>query len=482
MKKFKIDELIDKGLKGEKTINPGYKNPKVAKAMADQLKFEAMEQQGIIKLKDDETIGRIILNYFGKRDLAKQILEIQPLHYDSGKLWWMWDNNLFYWKIVDETDVLNLVTKLSVANTVSSKEKTEILEALKQTSRLRKPKPIKETWIQFKDEIIDVETRNIIKASPEYFVTNPIPWALHKEKHMLTPTMDKIFEEWVGKDYVKTLYEIMAYCLLPSYPMARIFCFIGEGMNGKSCFLDLLKKFIGVNNVTSSELDRLLSSHFEITRLYKKLVCVMGETNFSEMNKTSILKKLTGRDLIGFEYKNKNPFEDYNYAKILIATNNLPTTTDKTLGFYRRWLIIDFPNRFSEKNDILSTIPNEEYECLALKLTYILKELLEKREFHNEGSIEERTKKYEDRSNPVEKFVREFIVESHGDYITKADFFKKLNRWLKENRFREMADNTIGKKMKELGYEAMRRYFNWLYDGKGGQLQVWNNIKWRNDD
>jgi len=70
-----------------------------------------------------------------------------------------------------------------------------------------------------------------------------------------------------------------------------------------------------------------------------------------------------------------------NYAKILIATNNLPTTTDKTIGFYRRWLIIDFPNQFSEKKDILADIPNEEYNSLALKCVGILKDLLMKRAF-----------------------------------------------------------------------------------------------------
>jgi len=37
---------------------------------------------------------------------------------------------------------------------------------------------------------------------------------------------------------------------------------------------------------------------------------MMGETNFNEMSKTSIIKKLTGGDLIGFEYKNKNPFNE----------------------------------------------------------------------------------------------------------------------------------------------------------------------------
>jgi len=112
-------------------------------------------------------------------------------------------------------------------------------------------------------------------------------------------------------------------------------------------------------------------------------------TNFNELSKTSILKKLTGQDLIGFEYKNKNPFEERNYAKILISTNNLPETTDKTIGFYRRWMIVDFPNSFSEQEDILSKIPEEEYESLALKCAHILKDLLDERKFHNEGSIED---------------------------------------------------------------------------------------------
>jgi phage/plasmid-associated DNA primase len=102
-------------------------------------------------------------------------------------------------------------------------------------------------------------------------------------------------------------------------------------MNGKSKFLELLRKFIGGENCCTTELDTLLVSRFEITRLHKKLVCMMGETNFNEMSKTSILKKLTGGDTVGFEYKNKNPFEDKNYAKILISTNNLPSTTENEI-------------------------------------------------------------------------------------------------------------------------------------------------------
>lgn len=431
--------------------------------------------------KKDKKINTILQSYYSKKDLAQAIYNARPYFYDNSKLWWLWNEEDKRWQIVDDKDILNLVAENSDMNTVNSKEKNEILEAMEQYGRKAMPKQIKQTWIQFKDKIVDIKTGDEFEASPEYFVTNPIPWALHKERFVITPVMDKIFEEWVGEKYIKTLYEIIAYCLLPDYPIHRLFCFIGEGLNGKSKFLELVRRFVGEYNVTSTELDTLLSSRFEVTRLHKKLVCMMGETNFSEMSKTSIIKKLTGQDVIGFEYKGKNPFEGENYAKILISTNNLPTTTDKTIGFYRRWMIIDFPNRFSEKRDILADIPAEEYECLAVRCLGILKDLLDEKQFTNEGSIEERMKKYEDKSDPIEKFLKEFTEEGENNKIWKFEFEKKLNNWCKENKFRQFSEETIGRKMKEKGIEQRQINSDWLIEGQYKLLRAWIGIKWKEE-
>jgi len=481
MKKYEtIEERIDRLNEGKKIINPGAGNQELSKEIAVDFINEDRRDRGVlITEKDKLKLEKVILVYYGKKDLAKQIINLQPLFYDESKIWWSWNIKLFKWEIIDETDILNFVDKLSLANTVKSKERNEILESLKQLSRKYKPKPIEETWIQFKETIVDIKTGKEFPATPEYFVTNPIPWNLHDKRYVETPKIDEIFKEWVGEKYIKTLYEILAYCLLPNYPIHRLFCFIGCGMNGKSCFLRLLKKFVGEENVTSTELDTLLNSRFEVTRLHKKLVCIMGETNFSEMSKTSIIKKLTGQDTIGFEYKNKNPFEDENYAKILIATNNLPTTTDKTIGFYRRWLIIDFPNQFSEKKDILDEIPEEEYQSLTVKSLGILKDLLDKREFHNEGNIEQRMKKYEDHSDPLEKFFKEFITEDTDEYIWKHEFEKKLNDWCKENRFRQLSEIVIGKKMKDKGFEQGLKQADWLTDGVQKRFRAWFGIKFK---
>ncbi len=187
---------------------------------------------------------------------AEEFEKLQPLFYDRAGNWWLWDNEEKYWKLSDEIDILNMVDDNTGMNTINSKEKNEILNSLKQIGRKNIPKKTKRTWIQFKNRIFDIETFEEFEATHEYFITNPIPW--NRIDNQDTPIIDKLFTEWVGEDYKQTLYEIIAYCLLPDYNIHRIFCFVGEGLNGKTSFLKLLKKFLGVNNITSTELDTLL--------------------------------------------------------------------------------------------------------------------------------------------------------------------------------------------------------------------------------
>lgn len=426
---------------------------------------------------EDELI-RIIVNWDNTYDLVNKFVELYPLYYDRTNLWWGWNKKINCYEQVDEVDIINLLRKASKVGVIQSKRRTEILNALKQIARENEPKQPEKSWIQFKKEIVDIETGERFKATSNFFFTNPIPYQLGKTED--TKIIDKIFEQWVGKDNVKKLKQIIAYCLLRDYPIHRLFCLIGRGRNGKTCFERLIRKFLGGINCCSTELDLIIKSRFEITKLHKKLVCLMGETNFNELSQTSILKKLVGQDLIGFEYKGKTPFDDYNYAKIIIATNNLPVTTDKTLGFYSKWEIIDFPNQFTEDKDILQEIPEEEFENLALQCVGLLLELLGNRKFDNEGSYEERAKVYEAKSNFLHEFIVDSCEEDLNGHITKAEFSRKFKDWCRENRHREMSDTSIGKSMKQQeGYEDGVKYFEWFNDGKGGNARVWFGLKWK---
>lgn len=419
---------------------------------------------------------------FSPKGQAEFYMGIKPLYYDRSKIWWIWNDSEKKWQTTDETDILNEVSDKTGQDVITPKNRTMILNALQQEARRNKPQSIEPTWIQFKDEIVDIKNGETFIATPYYFVTNPIPHKMNNPD-CETPNMDRIFKEWVGEKNVQILYEILAYCTLPNYPIHRVFCFLGAGLNGKGAFLRLIAKFIGLENCCSTELDRLMSSRFELASLHNKLVCLMGETDFNEMKQTGRIKSLTGQDLVNLEYKGKAPFPFTNYAKIIIATNNLPSTVDKTIGWYRRWCIVDFPNQFTEAKDILEDIPETEYQSLARKTPSILKELLKKKCFHNEGSIQERMEKYEERSNPFDKFWQDNIKEDFEGHISKRQFQDKLNEWCKENRFRKLSDRTIAKYMKDKEVESKRFQMEWAQVKEGEskpRYWGWGGINWKN--
>jgi len=448
---------------------------KTTKEIIDKIIIDGRNEELGIKKEETE---KFITSFFDKINLAEQFIKLIPLYYDESGLWWIWREKDLRWEMIDDVDILNHIRFSSFANVISSKERTEILMALKQVARTKKPQEMNKNWIQFDKIIIDIKTGNRFKASSEYFITNPIPWEIGLSNE--TPEMDKLFESWVGKDNIKILYEIIAYCCLSDYPLERIFCLLGGGSNGKSCFLSLLSTFLGFNNICSTDLNLLVKSRFESAKLRDKLACLMGETDFNDLTSTQLLKRLTsGKDTIGIEYKNKGLYNYINHAKLIIATNNLPATSDKTIGFYRRWMIIDFPNEFTEKKDILIDIPLKEYNNLASKCIEILGNLITKREFTNEGDYEQRKKKYESKSNFLGEFIKKNTIFDNSSYLTKRDFYKNFVDWSKDNHHRELSERMVGLCMKKLNIEDDLKRLDWLKDGKQMVARVWIGLKWK---
>jgi len=398
---------------------------------------------------------------FEKEGQVNIFLDKQPMFYDVKELWWIWDFETKTYKQTNEIDILNQIRKTGI-NTINSKERTEILNALKQVSRERFPFELPLECIQFKGTIVNIKTGEEMESCPEYFSTNPIPWSVGESEE--TPLMDKYFEEWVGKEYVETLYEIIAYSACSDQFMQRMIALVGGGSNGKGTFIKLLKKFVGKENSTSSELALLSSNQFETSALYKKLVCEMGEVSHDDLKNTNQIKKLSGQDDIRYCFKGKTAFSEESSTTCLINTNSLPISKDKTLGFYRRWLIIDFPNQFPIKEGIIESIPNEEFESLANKSLRILKQMYKSQKFTNEGDINERAKRYEERSNPVMRFIEECCDEDYDKFVPLKTFTREFNEFLKNKHLRTLNSKEIKKVLADEGFEIRRGTKNYVTD------------------
>jgi len=123
---------------------------------------------------------------FGRRGQIESFWKKQPFFYDKSKIFWLWNNELRKWELSDEVDYLNSIQKKLGIETIDSKARNELVEGFKQIGRLHKPKDVEKTWVQFKDKIYDVKTGESFDATPEYFVTNPIPWNVGKSEVLLS--------------------------------------------------------------------------------------------------------------------------------------------------------------------------------------------------------------------------------------------------------------------------------------------------------
>jgi phage/plasmid-associated DNA primase len=60
------------------------------------------------------------------------------------------------------------------------------------------------------------------------------------------------------------------------------------------------------------------------------------------------LKKLTGRQPVRIERKNQRAYDALLFAKLIFSANKIPETQDESDAYFRREIIISFPNRFED--------------------------------------------------------------------------------------------------------------------------------------
>lgn len=406
-----------------------------------------------------------------------------------------WKQNCIKYEMADETNILNNFKEYFNDSSIFLKSgiRSMVIEAYRQYGRLKSKdvKTIPDDCVVFKNYIVYVgkkdpkqifesasiiDDENISKgyifSNFNYFITNPIKYDYLPDKEHSCPTIDRLFREWViprerwdnptqkDLDKVKWLYEIIAWCMIPNYNIQEAIILNGNGKNGKSKgFLNLLERIIGEDNCTATNITTLTETNFGVAQLYKKLVCTIGEADGHKLEKTSIIKSLTGGDNVPAQFKNKQNFTFRNYAKIIISTNTVPQTSDKTDGFYRRFLIVDFPNKFKGDRDILNDVPEEEFEALANICVGMLKDLVKRNKFTNEPSDEEKAIIYEQKSNPLQYFISNNfeITENNDDYIFSYDFCKQYEVWLKSNGYPvNFNSRTIGMEMHERGIPSQK--------------------------
>jgi putative DNA primase/helicase len=142
----------------------------------------------------------------------------------------------------------------------------------------------------------------------------------------------------------------------------------------KSVFLDLFSKIFGgySQNTTADSLMKKPTGSIpnDIARLRGCRFITCAETEEGKRLHESMLKQLTGGDVVTARFLFSEYFDFYFSGKIFIATNHLPAILDTSQGFWDRVKLIPFtvqiePEKQIDKDTLLDSMLAEAAGILA---------------------------------------------------------------------------------------------------------------------
>jgi len=339
--------------------------------------------------------------------------------------------------------------------------------------------------------VLNIKTREISKHNPTkiFFNKLPINYNPSSECPNIIEHLGKVLKE---EDDVPVILELFGYLLLKEYKIEKAFMFVGDGRNGKSKTIELMKRFLGIENCSSLPLRAMHEESFSLSELFGKMSNLASDLSRTDLKETGMIKALVGRDLIQAKRKYLRDLNFVNYAKMVFATNELPRIYDTTDGFWTKWVLIEFPYKFITQKEFDLLKENEKFKHKIINPD-IIKELTTKEELsgllnlaldsldrllkNKDFSYSKGTKEVKDlwirKSDSFMAFCLDCLEESFGDKISKKELTKEYFKYRKKHKISGTSEKSIKITLENLfGVTEFR-------DWSGNRERFWEGIKFK---
>ncbi len=307
--------------------------------------------------------------------------------------------------------------------------------------------------------------------SPDDLYMNPLP--VRYDPDATCPELEKFLAEVVGPEYVQTMLEIVGYGLFGGYPIQKVPLLTSPGRSGKGTFEHVLSAFYGSNNVSAVSLHALSGGDkFQGANLVNKRLNIAGELSAEGLKDTAGFKGLTGNDLLTVQRKGEHSFEYRNEAKMIFSTNNVPRTNDDSVGFFARFLPIEFLHNFEAErrmdSNILDRLTTEsELSGLLNKSLKAGQELIKRGRFTNDMTAEEVRSWWQSKTDSVLGFLDESTgivdIQTEDDFenhdegtasrnrtmVPQTVLYEAYKKYCEEQRTNPVKESVFKKKLKE---------------------------------
>lgn len=357
-----------------------------------------------------------------------------------------------------DTDEIERIMLQYIVNSTRTPriEVLRYLELKSQEVRMESP-----TLISLNNGVLNLETKELVEFSPEYKIKNKIP--VNYNPVAYSEIMDKTLNKICCNDkQLRSLVEEMiGYVLFRRNELGKCFILTGHGANGKSTLLDVIKRLIGKENISSVALNEL-NDRFRTFQLEGKLANIGDDISNAYIEDNSTFKKLVTGETVNVERKGKDPFDFENYSKLIFSCNEIPRINDLSDGLKRRIIFIPFNAKFSKHDKdydpfiIDKLLSNEALEFLLKLALEGLNRILYNRAFTTPSVVEDTWNDYERRNNPILGFLEEGKIENES---TK-DAYLQYQTYCSENGLKHLSRIAFSREICKHGYVTKQSKVN----------------------
>ena len=248
------------------------------------------------------------------------------------------------------------------------------------------------------------------------------------------------------------LLQLFGYSMLQDVRFGKIVVLFGPTHTGKSTCLDLLKAFLGKDNVSAASLHALDNEQLRFSRsgLVGKLANMSADLSSKYLAGDSQVKQIAVGDPMQVEFKGiqgftYSPFATLwaSFATLWASSNQLPVSHDRMDAWYERLVILPFMQQHKGKaadRKLLEKLTQpSELSGILNQVLDALQVLLVDNAFKETESTRAMLEQYRQENDHVARFLSEWYELAEGASVLEDDLYSHDKEWCEDDGIKALS-------------------------------------------